>query len=74
MKTYRILEDGEQLWKGLAHDPDHALEKCFNDEEPGSLCRYTLQEYRMIKLSKSNKGMGWHTHMENANLNITYYW
>jgi hypothetical protein len=72
MKTYRILENGEQIWHGLAHNPDDAIERCFDDELPGAMCRYTLQEYRMIKLSKSNKGMGWHTHMRDARFDHDY--
>ena len=43
MKTYRMLENGETSWSGQAAYDEQAEEKCFRDEEPGSLVRYTLQ-------------------------------
>ena len=42
-KTYRMLENGETSWSGQATCDEQAEEKCFFDEEPGSLVRYTLQ-------------------------------
>ena len=43
---YRMLCDGEQEWTGRAQNPEHAEQKCFRDEEPGSLCRYTLERWQ----------------------------
>ena len=43
LKRYRMLENGEVFWTGRARNPEHAEERCFHDEEPGSLVRYTLQ-------------------------------
>ena len=43
LKRYRMLENGEVSWTGRARNPEHAEERCFHDEEPGSLVRYTLQ-------------------------------
>ena len=48
MKTYRLLENGEVFWQGRAHDPEHAAEKAFWDEQPASLCRYTLQYWGKV--------------------------
>jgi hypothetical protein len=42
-KTYRMLENGETAWSGQATCDEQAEERCFFDEEPGSLVRYTLQ-------------------------------
>ena len=42
-KTYRMLENGETFWSGQAAYDEQAEERCFADEEPGSLVRYTLQ-------------------------------
>jgi hypothetical protein len=42
-RTYRMLENGEPSWSGQAAYDEQAEEKCFFDEEPGSLVRYTLQ-------------------------------
>jgi hypothetical protein len=44
-KWYRMLENGEQYWTGKAFDPEHAEERAFWDEEPGSYPRYTLQQW-----------------------------
>ena len=43
VRTYRMLENGETSWSGQAVCDEQAEEKCFFDEEPGSLVRYTLQ-------------------------------
>ncbi len=42
-KTYRMLENGETSWSGQAAYDEQAEERCFFDEEPDSLVRYTLQ-------------------------------
>ncbi len=42
-KTYRMLENGETSWSGQAVCDEQAEERCFSDEEPGSLVAYTLQ-------------------------------
>jgi len=70
MKNFRIFEDKELYWEGKARDPEHAEERAFWDDQPGALCRYTLQEHRKIRLSKSNWGMGWFTHYKNAPLHV----
>jgi hypothetical protein len=44
-KWFRMLENGEQYWTGKAFDPEHAEERAFWDEEPGSYPRYTLQRW-----------------------------
>jgi hypothetical protein len=46
MNTYRMLCDEETEWTGKARDAEHAEEKCFYDEPPASLCRYTLQRWK----------------------------
>lgn len=68
MTTYRMLEDGEESWRGKAHDVEHAEEKCFYDEPPGSLVRYTLQRWGTVKFSKQLSGPGWVTVYENQAL------
>jgi hypothetical protein len=70
MKTYQILENGELYWRGKAHDPNHAEERAFWDDQPGSLCRYTLQEYKKIKVG-ANRVWGWFTHYKNEPI---YLW
>ena len=61
MDTYRILEDGEQIWQGRAYNSEHAEEKAFADEVPGSLNRYTLQSWGQVKVSSQIKTGGWVT-------------
>lgn len=62
---YRMLADGEQEWQGRAWDTEHAEERCFYDEEPSSLIRYTLQKWGRVKLSSQIWGEGWITVYEN---------
>jgi hypothetical protein len=45
MKWYRMLEGGEQYWAGRAYDANHAEERAFWEDEPGSYPRYTLQRW-----------------------------
>ncbi len=59
MTTYRMLADGEQEWSGRASDSAHAEEKCFYDESPGSLVRYTLQRWGKVKISSTMSHPGW---------------
>jgi hypothetical protein len=40
-----MLMDGNQFWIGTAWDEEEAEERCFHDEEPGSLVRYTLERW-----------------------------
>jgi hypothetical protein len=61
INTYRLLEDGEELWRGKAYDAEHAEEKAFSDEPPGSIPRYTLQRRGVVKLSRQIQSMGWIT-------------
>jgi len=42
-RVFRMLCDGEEEWRGRAYDANHAEERAFYNEEPASLCRYTLQ-------------------------------
>lgn len=56
-----MLENNEPTWHGKARDTEHAEEKCFWDESPASLVRYTLQYWGKVKLSSSIKGDGWVT-------------
>ena len=71
MDTYRMLEDGEESWRGKAHDVEHAEEKCFYDEPPGSLVRYTLQKWGKVKISSTMTDNGWVTIYENQALAFT---
>lgn len=61
MYTYRVLEDGEETWRGRAYDPSDALEKFFSigDEEPSSLIRYTVEVWGTVKVSSSMSAPGW---------------
>jgi hypothetical protein len=61
MNTYRILQNGECIWQGRAYDPEHAEEKCFDDETPGGFERFTLQVWGTVRLSKSMRGKDWKT-------------
>jgi hypothetical protein len=49
LKRYRMLENGEVFWTGRARNPEHAEERCFSDEEPGELVRYTLQVFEDVE-------------------------
>lgn len=70
MKQFRIFEDGELIWEGCAHDPDHAIDKCFTDETPGAFCKYTIQGFQKIKISKTMKTIGWYTYMREERINL----
>jgi hypothetical protein len=72
MKTYRMLCNGETEWTGKARDPEHAEWRCFYDESPGSLCRYTLQVWGRVKLSRSISSAGWVNVYKNECLTSTY--
>jgi len=71
LTTYRMLEDGEESWRGKARDAEHAEEKCFYDESPGSLVRYTLQKWGKVKISSTMTDDGWVTVYENQALAFT---
>jgi hypothetical protein len=58
-----MLEDGEVSWTGRARNPEHAEEKCFADEEPGSLVAYTLQYW-------SESSQSWMTIYKDARIPI----
>ena len=49
LKRYRMLKNGEVFWTGRARNPEHAEERCFHDEEPGELVRYTLQVFEDVE-------------------------
>jgi hypothetical protein len=68
---YRMLCDGETEWQGNALDTSEAEEKCFWDEPPGSLNRYTLQRWGTVKLTSSIKDKGWVTIYANQALAFT---
>jgi hypothetical protein len=57
---FRMLCDGETEWAGSAYDADHAIEKCFWNEEPSAFSCYTLQ-----RLSNNSQ---WITLFKNENL------
>ena len=61
MDSYRMLADGEQEWIGKARDVEHAENKCFYDEPPDSLVRYTLQKLGRVKISSTLTQPGWVT-------------
>jgi hypothetical protein len=70
-KLFRMLdESGEVTWQGQAYDVDHAEERCFFDESPGSLERFTLQRWGRVKLSRSITSDGWVTIYKNQCLAI----
>ena len=58
---YRMLCDGVPEWQGRAYSTEDAEEKCFFDEPPGSLNRYTLQRWGTVKLGPTMRGKGWVT-------------
>ena len=66
-KLYRMLDTptGETTWSGYAYSPEHAEEKCFYDETPGSLERFTLQVWGKVKISRTMSQDGWKTVYEN---------
>lgn len=59
MKTYRMLENGEEVWRGKAWDVEHAEEKIFWDESPCMYIKYTLEYWNKEK---------WVTVYENENI------
>ena len=66
MKTYRMLDEhGNETWRGKAFDVSHAEEKCFFDESPGSMERFTLQLWGPVKLTRQITSNGWRTIYEN---------
>lgn len=71
MKTnlYRMLDtDGNVTWQGNARDVEHAEEKCFWDESPGSLERFTLERWGKVKISRTMSQGGWVTVYKNESL------
>jgi hypothetical protein len=64
-ELYRMLEDGEEFWRGPAYGVDHAEERAFFDESPGSIPRYTLERWGRVKYSKQLTGKGWVTVYKN---------
>ena len=60
-RVTEIYESGESgvIWTGKAWDCDGALERCFGDETPGGLCRYRVESWGMVKISRSMKSPGW---------------
>ena len=54
-------ESGNETWQGHAWDVEHAEERCFYDESPGSLERFTLQRWGVVKLGPTMRGKGWVT-------------
>lgn len=73
MKFYRLLEDGEEIWRGKALDIEHAEERAFWSEQPGSLCRYTLQYWGQVKISSEMKTAGWVTVYENQHFDLDFW-
>jgi hypothetical protein len=61
MKTllFRITQDGSTVWQGRAYDVEHAIEKAFFDETPGTLERFDMDRWGRVKLSRSIKSQGW---------------
>ncbi len=69
MKHYRMLdEEGNETWRGKARDIEHAEEKCFWDESPGNLERFTLQVWGKVKFGKQISGDDWVTVYKNEAL------
>jgi hypothetical protein len=56
---FRVLEDGHEIWRGAAYDTDHAWERCFWDEEPGSIPVYRLEKAGKVKISSTMTQPGW---------------
>lgn len=67
-KTFRMLQNGEEIWRGSAYDAEHAEERFFDsfDESPGSLERYTLECWGTVKYGSTMTGKGWVTVYSNA--------
>jgi hypothetical protein len=61
LETYRLLEDGEETWKGKAYSPEQAEERAFFDESPSSQIKYTLQRWGRVQVSRENHVLGWVT-------------
>ena len=68
MKTYRMLCDDVEEWRGAAHDVEHAEEKCFYDEPPSRFALYTLQHWGEKQITRSIRGKGWITDYRNETL------
>jgi len=69
MKTYRMLDsEGNETWRGQARDIEHAEERCFYTESPGSLERFTLQVWGRVKLTTEITSKGWVTLYKNESL------
>ncbi len=51
--TFRMLQDGEEVWRGKAYDAEHAEARFFDawDESPGSLERFTLQRWGLVRVA-----------------------
>lgn len=65
-----MLQDGEEVWRGKAYDAEHAEERFFDawDESPGSLERYTLQRWGLVRVASWSRIPGWVTVYENQAL------
>lgn len=63
-----MLQDGEEMWQGRAYDIEHAEDRCFYHDSPGSLERYTLQRWGKVKVSREISVDGWVTVYENQSL------
>ena len=64
-------EEGNETWRGQARDVEHAEEKCFWDEPPGSLERFTLQIWGKVKITKQMSQGGWVTLYKNESLAVS---
>lgn len=59
---YRVLENGEEAWRGKAFDADHALERYADYcDGAGSLVDLKLEKLGTVNLTKSgsHKGEAW---------------
>lgn len=63
---FRLLQHDrgslEPVWTGKAYDAQHAIERAFYDETPGSLERYDIQVWSTAKIYSGIAGTGhWKT-------------
>ena len=61
---FRILEtygtDGpHEVWRGAAYDPDHALERAYDDETAGGFVTLTVERWGRVKVTQSIRIAGW---------------
>jgi hypothetical protein len=58
MQTYRLLEDGEEVWRGRAESVDDALDKAFTSEDVDE-CFLAVEGWQKQLIAREMKAYGW---------------